>query len=112
MHGCIFVDFLAEKDLLDLVSNDDILKVAEYFRLKEQGKNAPDRFEFLGRKKDNTHFYTELSISAFKANNKNYIVMVTRDITERKRAQKAIRESEEKTMASLSFAQSSQVDLK
>lgn len=89
-------NFLAEKDLLDLVSNDDILKVAEYFRLKEQDKSAPDRFEFLGRKKDNTHFYTELSISSFKANNKNYIVMVTRDITERKRAQKAIRESEEK----------------
>ena len=89
-------DLLIEKDLLDLVSNDDILKVAEYFRLKEQNKNAPDRFEFLGRKKDNTYFYTELSISSFNAQNENYIVMVTRDVTERKRAQKAIRESEEK----------------
>ena len=87
---------LIEKDLLDLVSNDDILKVAEYFRLKEQDKNAPDRFEFLGRKKDNALFYTELSLSSFKTNSKKYIVMVTRDITERKRAQKAIRESEEK----------------
>ena len=87
---------LAGKDLLDLVSNDDILKVAEYFRLKEHGKNAPDRFEFLGRKRDNTDFYTELSISSFEVNDKNYIVMITRDITERKRAQKAIRESEEK----------------
>ncbi len=87
---------LFDKDLLDLVSNDDILKVAEYFRLKEHGKNAPDRFEFLGKKRDNTYFYTELSISTFESNDKNYIVMVTRDITERKRAQKAIRESEEK----------------
>lgn len=87
---------LAGKDLLDLVSNDDILKVAEYFRLKEHGKNAPDRFEFLGRKRDNTYFYTELSISSFESNDKKYIVMVTRDITERKRAQKVIRESEEK----------------
>jgi PAS domain S-box-containing protein len=87
---------LAGKDLLDLVSNDDILKVAEYFRLKEHDKNAPDRFEFLGKKRDNTYFYTELSISSFESNNKKYIVMVTRDITERKRAQKVIRESEEK----------------
>jgi PAS domain S-box-containing protein len=87
---------LAGKDLLDLVSNDDILKVAEYFRLKEHDKNAPDRFEFLGKKRDNTYFYTELSISAFESNNRKYIVMVTRDITERKRAQKVIRESEEK----------------
>jgi PAS domain S-box-containing protein len=87
---------LAGKDLLDLVSNDDILKVAEYFRLKEHDKNAPDRFEFLGKKRDNTYFYTELSISSFKSNDKKYISMVTRDITERKRAQKVIRESEEK----------------
>ena len=87
---------LAGKDLLDLVANDDILKVAEYFRLKEHDKSAPDRFEFLGKKRDNTYFYTELSISSFESNNKKYIVMVTRDITERKRAQKVIRESEEK----------------
>ncbi len=87
---------LTGKDLLDLVSNDDILKVAEYFRLKEHGKSAPDRFEFLGKKRDNTYFYTEFSISSFEANDKKYIVMVTRDITERKRAQAVIRESEEK----------------
>lgn len=87
---------LIDKDILDFVSNDDILKVAEYFRLKERGKNAPDRFEFLGKKRDNTYFYTELSISSFESNEKNYVVMVTRDITERKRAQKVIRESEEK----------------
>ncbi|MGD8307536.1 MAG: PAS domain S-box protein, partial [Ignavibacteria bacterium] len=87
---------LAGKDLLDLVSNDDILKVAEYFRLKEQDKSAPDRFEFLGKRKDNSQFFTELSVSSFEENDRKYIVMVTRDITERKRAQKAIRESEEK----------------
>lgn len=87
---------LTGRDVLDLVSNDDILKVAEYFRLKEHRKSAPERFEFLGKKQDNTYFYTELSISSFETNNKNYIVMVTRDVTERKRAQKAIRESEEK----------------
>ena len=87
---------LSNKDLLDFVSNDDILKVAEYFRLKEHNKSAPDRFEFLGKKKNNSYFFTELSISSFELNDKNYIVMVTRDVTERKRAQKAIRESEEK----------------
>jgi PAS domain S-box-containing protein len=87
---------LTGKDILDFVSNDDILKVAEYFRLKEQGKAAPDRFEFLGKKKDHSYFYTELSISSFTENDNNFVVMVTRDITERKRAQKVIRESEEK----------------
>jgi PAS domain S-box-containing protein len=87
---------LRNKDFLDLVSNDDVLKVAEYFRLKEMKKNAPDRFEFLGRKKDGAYFYTELSVSTFEVDEKLYLVLVTRDVTERKRAQKVIRESEEK----------------
>jgi len=87
---------LIERDLIDLVSNDDVLKVVEYFRLLEQKKNAPDRFEFLGKKRDNSFLYTELSVSTFESDNKVYVVMVTRDITERKRTQKVIRESEEK----------------
>ena len=96
MFGYENGESLTNRDLLDLVSNDDILKVAEYFRLKEYGKAAPDRFEFLGKKQDNSYFFTELSVSSFESNSNNYVVMVARDITERKRAQKAIRESEEK----------------
>jgi PAS domain S-box-containing protein len=96
MFGYENGESLVNKDLLDLVSNDDILKVAEYFRLKERGKSAPDRFEFLGKKLDDSQFFTELSVSTFESNSKNYVVMVARDITERKRAQKVIRESEEK----------------
>ena len=87
---------LIGQQILDLVSNDDILKVAEYLQLLEMNKYAPGRFEFLGRRKDNTRFYTEITSSTFIQDNKTYIVFVTRDVTERKRAQQAIRESEEK----------------
>jgi len=87
---------LIGRDLIDLVSNDDVLKVVEYFRLLEQKKNAPDRFEFLGKKRDSSSIYTEISVSSFESYNKVYVEMVTRDVTERKRAQKVIRESEEK----------------
>ena len=87
---------LTGQQVLDLVSNDDILKVAEYFQLLETNKYAPGRFEFLGRKKDNTRFYAEITSSTFVQDNKTYVVFVTRDVTERKRAQQAIRESEEK----------------
>ncbi len=87
---------LVGRDLIDLVSNDDVLKVVEYFRLLEQKKNAPDRFEFLAKKHDNSFIYTEISVSSFESDNKVFVEMVTRDVTERKRAQKVIRESEEK----------------
>jgi len=87
---------LIDRDLIDLVSNNDVLKVVEYFRSLERKKNAPDRFEFLGKKRDNSFIYTELSVSTFESDNKVFVVMVTRDVTERKRAQKVIQESEEK----------------
>ncbi len=87
---------LIGQQILDLVSNDDILKVAEYLQLLEINKFVPGRFEFLGRKKDSTRFYAEITSSTFVQDNKTFIVFVTRDVTERKRAQQAIRESEEK----------------
>ncbi len=87
---------LLNKEILDLSSNDDIIKVAEYFRLLEKKKDAPTRFDFLGKKKDNTYLHTEISVGTFEVDKKTYIVLIARDITERIRAQKAIRESEEK----------------
>ncbi len=87
---------LSGQQVLDLVFNDDILKVAEYLQLLEMNKYVPGRFEFLGRKKDNTRFYAEITSSRFVQDQKTYLVFVTRDVTERKRAQQAIRESEEK----------------
>jgi PAS domain S-box-containing protein len=84
------------KNLLDFVSNDDVLKVAEYFKLKEKRENGPDRFEFLAKKRDNSQFYAELSVASFNGEDKPHLVVIARDVTERKRAQKVIRESEQK----------------
>lgn len=87
---------LSGKDLLDFVSNDDILKVAEYFRLLERKKGTPSKFDFLGKKKDATFFHAEISAGTFSIDEKSYIVLIVRDVSERIRAQRAIRESEEK----------------
>ncbi len=87
---------MLEKDLFDLVSVNDIPKVTSYFQLIGKNMEIPERFEFLARRKDKSNFYAEISLSAFESDNKIYVVMVARDITERKRSQQAIRESEEK----------------
>ncbi len=89
-------DELVNKEMIELVSNDDILKVAEYLRLLERKKNAPARFDFLGKTRDNLNIHTELSVSSFEVDKKNYLVMIARDISERIRTQRAIKESEEK----------------
>jgi PAS domain S-box-containing protein len=87
---------LVNKEIIELASNDDIIKVAEYFRLLERKKEIPARFDFLGKKKDGSSIHTELSIGSFEFENKNYVVMIARDVTERIRTQRAVRESEEK----------------
>ncbi|MFN3872997.1 MAG: PAS domain S-box protein [Ignavibacterium sp.] len=96
IFGYDFGEELLNKEVLDLSSNDDIIKVAEYFRLLERRKEAPSRFDFLGKKRDNSYLHTEISVGTFDVDKKTYIVLIARDITERIRAQKAIRESEEK----------------
>jgi PAS domain S-box-containing protein len=96
IFGYVNSEELLNKEIIELSSNDDIIKVAEYFRLLERKREVPARFDFLGKKKDGSNIHTELSIGSFHLQNKNYIVMIARDVTERIRTQKAIRESEEK----------------
>ena len=87
---------LIGKNLLDFVAENDIPKVSGYLQLIGERREIPERFDFLGRRKDNANFYAEVSISTFLSEEKNYLVLSLRDITERKRAQQAIKESEEK----------------
>ncbi len=87
---------LLGKDIGDLVHHEDIDRLLGYFDLLSHKKDIPGRFEFLGKRKDGINFYAETSFSSFQIEGKKYIVMVTADITERKRAQQAIRDSEEK----------------
>ena len=87
---------LINKDILDLSENNDVLKLAEYFQIIEKKKNGWGRLEFLGKRKDNSNFYAEIAASTFELNHKNFAVFIIRDITERKKAQNAITDSEEK----------------
>ncbi|MCL5028534.1 MAG: PAS domain S-box protein [Bacteroidetes bacterium] len=87
---------LLDKDLLDLVSENDIPKINSYLQLIGEDKEIPLRLEFLGKRKDKANFFAEVSLSSFESEQKNYAVLVIRDITEKKRAQQVIKESEEK----------------
>ena len=57
---------------------------------------GPQVFEWLSRKKNDQTFWTEVSLRQAVINGKNRILAVIRDISERKQAEKALRESEEK----------------
>ncbi|MEO8399486.1 MAG: PAS domain S-box protein, partial [Ignavibacteriaceae bacterium] len=83
-------------ELTELVAIDDIYKVAEYMQLIENKKEPPSRFEFLGKRRDEIVINTEAAVSTFYVDDKLYTVLFIRDITERKKVQLSIRQSEEK----------------
>jgi PAS domain S-box-containing protein len=87
---------LIDKDLFNLIDGDDVSKVAGYLQMLNENREMPQRFEFMGLRKGNINFFAEASLSNFISENKKFVVMITRDITEKKRSQQAIKDSEER----------------
>ncbi len=89
-------DDLLNKRVINLVADSDSTKVTEFIQQVETGKRKSGRFEFLGKKLDNSQFYAEVTVASFTFQKKIHLIMIARNVTERKRNQQAIRESEEK----------------
>ncbi|MCH8325298.1 MAG: PAS domain S-box protein [Bacteroidetes bacterium] len=83
-------------NFLSLTDEKDSKKVGEYLKLIKGGDKLYTKFEFLARQKDKANFYCEASASVFDVNNIKYLVIIARDITEKKRSQEIIKRSEEK----------------
>ncbi len=98
--ACIFgykmTDNLENKNILELVSKADLQKIKDHFILKNKGLKSHERIEFLAKKKDGSTFFAEFSVAAFKENGSSLFVILAADVTERKRTQKVLRESEQK----------------
>jgi PAS domain S-box-containing protein len=87
---------LIGKNPLELVAEIDKRRIETYIELREGKEEAPTSFEFLGKRKDGSNFFIETSVTTYESESNIYIVSVCRDVTERKRAQEAVRDSEEK----------------
>lgn len=80
---------------LKLLSANDFLKAAKALAKSVMGKKTgPD--EFLLKRKDGSKLSVEISTFPVKIKNKDVILGIARDITERKRTEFALKESEEK----------------
>ncbi|RLC28218.1 MAG: hypothetical protein DRH56_00470 [Deltaproteobacteria bacterium] len=92
---------LVGSSVASLVHPEDRERVMRFNRLRQQGAPVPDRYECRGLRKDGTPF--DLSVSATSAvfDGEALSLVFLRDITERKRAEKALRESEAQKQAIL-----------
>jgi len=87
---------LQSKNILELVFEDDVPKVKEYFISKKSRLKTQEKTKFLAKKKGGSTLYAEFSAAPFKQNHETFLVVLAKDVTERKRTQKVIKESEEK----------------
>jgi two-component system NtrC family sensor kinase len=82
------------------VHPDDQEKVAGYNRRRQRGEAAPVRYEFKGMRKNGDVIYIEVSAAATTYQGKSVSIAFMRDVTERRKAQESLQESE-KTLRSL-----------
>ncbi|HEY9283785.1 MAG TPA: PAS domain S-box protein [Pyrinomonadaceae bacterium] len=79
-----------------VVSAEDRERLLEFGRGRLRGERSPSEYEFKGRRKDGSTIDVEASVSASNVADSSYITTMIRDITERKRQEQALRESENK----------------
>ena len=91
----------SSKELLQLNARDYNASWNEQKILSTIDKlsNEAETFELIHRRKDGTTFDAEISAKGIKINGENYLLCISRDITERKKFQNLIRESEKKFRA-------------
>lgn len=81
---------------MDLVDESDYKRIKAYTEARGKKENAPNHYEFLSRRKDGTKNYIEVSVTSFEFKDDIFFVVISRDVSERKRVQQAIKESEER----------------
>ena len=83
---------LMGKHLALVIAPEDIKRMLEYGKPRVKGEPAPPVYEFRARRRDKTLIDLEGSISTARAGNHFCIVSILREISERKKAEQALRE--------------------
>ncbi len=95
LFGYKNVEELIDTPVNYIATETDREKFSDYMK-KAVGKDLSVQCDFLAQKKDGSKFYAEISTTSFEFDTKSFSVILARDITERKRTQQAIKDSEEK----------------
>ncbi len=64
-------------------------------KISKVSEGIPQRFEWVHKRCDGSHFFTEVSLSPLPYGGKSYVQAIVRDITERKEFERALKESEQ-----------------
>jgi len=87
---------LLGKPILNVIVPHERDRVSEIVRKRLTGSGAPVKYVTRGVRSDRSVFDMDVTLSSFTLDNKLHVLVILRDITERKRAEDALRESEER----------------
>jgi PAS domain S-box-containing protein len=85
---------LAGKDISFVLADEDRNRTLEFGKMRLRGEPTPHTYEFNGKKADGTAIPLEASVSISTIDGKRYIIAVVRDIEDRMKAERIVRESE------------------
>ncbi|MBL7135152.1 MAG: PAS domain S-box protein [Candidatus Marinimicrobia bacterium] len=87
-------DELFMKDYRDIYTEKSVEILMERKRLRDRGKYVPSRYETVFKKKDGTTIDVEANVTIIEYKGDKATFAVIRNITKRKKSEKAIRDSE------------------
>lgn len=97
MHGYEDVDDVVGRSVLDLVAQESKDIIAENMARWVNEEAVPTFYETLVLRQDGTKFWAELSVSLYELDGDEYVLVVERDVTERKQIE--INEREQRVLA-------------
>ncbi len=96
MFGYDSEEELFGHSILELIAPSQMEIIKSNVEKRKKGEPVPTFYESVGKRKDGTEFPMEVHVSTFVLNNEQYSMVVERDITERRRSENAIIQSEVK----------------
>jgi len=87
---------LAGKPVLDLIAPESRDQIKEYILRRARGEKVPSAYSTCGMRTDGSAFDMAVNVSSYQENGEDHTLVILRDITERKRSDDALKESEER----------------
>jgi diguanylate cyclase (GGDEF)-like protein/PAS domain S-box-containing protein len=91
IHGYDSPDEILGKTLAATVHPDDLARVERINELRRRGKPSPECYELKGIRKDGSEVFIEISVTTITYRGEMVTLAYARDITDRKRAEEALR---------------------